>query len=124
MSIKDQCLKSAFSLTSTFIINYTFSYNFVFSSFSSFSLIHPQQLSFALPCKIQRTKLCSQAAHLQTTSLSCYYNFPSHMFVYFLTCRNFEFLNQTHWHDYFYLILCTLLCMPAGSQSNVCFLSS
>lgn len=36
MPIKDQCLKSAFSLPSTIILNYTFSYNFAFPSFSSF----------------------------------------------------------------------------------------
>lgn len=41
MLIKDQCLKTAFSLPPTIILNYTFSYNFVFPSFSSFlSYIH------------------------------------------------------------------------------------
>lgn len=123
MLIKDQCLKTAFSLPPTIILNYTFSYN-KFPSFSSFSVIHPQHNCFAPLCKIQRAKPCSQAANPQTAWLWCYYNFPPYMFVYFLTCRNFEFLNQTHWHNYFYLILCTLLCMSAGSQSNVCFLSS
>lgn len=126
-AIEEQCHYFAFSLPSTIILN-TFSYKFqlqVFSYFSFFSVIYPKHNSFSPLCKILQTaKTYSWAAHPQSTSLWCYCNFPSHMFVYFLTCWNFEFLNQTHWHNYFYPILCTLLSMSTGSQSNVCFLSS
>lgn len=117
--IKDQHLKPAFSLPCTIILNYTFTYNFGFPSFSSFSVIHPQNNYFATLCKIQRAKLCSQVAHPQTTSLWSYYNFPSQCLFIFSLAGILNFSTRHIGTIIFTLFYASCwACLPAHSQTS------